>query len=217
MSRCVWVAIADCRRLGGRETTEIYFSPFWRQRNLRSRCLQIQCLVRLSALFANACLAVSSSYGVQNGKLSSLLHGALIPLRGSTFRSQLRPKGRGTTALEIRFQHRMGGGTCSIIAQMFINKHTDNKCHLCFASNRTFLSGVWKGRCIVPSQAGNLPAKSKRNSSSQTGDLSYPDHTGEYWFQPLSRLTGREGLAEWCQLDPNCSQGIYIFSVSWSS
>lgn len=47
----------------------------------------------------------------------------------------------------------------------------------------------------MPSQAGNLPAKSKRNSSSQTGDLSYPDHTGEYWFLRLSRLPGSEGLS----------------------
>lgn len=67
----------------------------------------------------------------------------------------------------------------------------------------------------MPSQAGNLPAKSKRNSSSQTGDLSYPDHTGEYWFQPLSRLTGREGLsgANWTPTAPR----VYIFSLSWSS
>lgn len=67
----------------------------------------------------------------------------------------------------------------------------------------------------MPSQAGNLPAKSKRNSSSQTGDLSYPDHTGEYWFQPLSRLTGREGLsgASWTPTAPR----VYILSLSWSS
>lgn len=48
----------------------------------------------------------------------------------------------------------------------------------------------------MPSQAGNLPAKSKRSSSSQTGGLSYPDHTGEYWFHLLSRLPGSEGLSE---------------------
>lgn len=62
----------------------------------------------------------------------------------------------------------------------------------------------------MPSQAGNLPAKSKKNSSSQTGDLSYPDHTGEYWFQPLSRLTGREGLsgASWTPTAPR----VYISS-----
>lgn len=46
----------------------------------------------------------------------------------------------------------------------------------------------------MPSQAGNSPAKSKRNSSYQTGDLSYPDHTGEYWLQLLSRLPVSEGL-----------------------
>lgn len=98
---------------------------------------------------------------------------------------------------------------------MFINKHIANKCHLRFASHRTFPSGVWKGRCIVPSQAGNLPAKSKRNSSSQTGDLSYPDHTGEYWFQRLSWLPGSEGLSgtSWTPTAPR----VYIFSLSQSS
>lgn len=54
----------------------------------------------------------------------------------------------------------------------------------------------------MPSQAGNLPAKSKRSSSSQTGGLSYPDHTGEYWFHLLSRLPGSEVPAEHWLLPP---------------
>lgn len=40
----------------------------------------------------------------------------------------------------------------------------------------------------MPSQAGNFRAKSKRSSSSQTGGLSYPDHTGEYWFHLILKL-----------------------------
>lgn len=40
----------------------------------------------------------------------------------------------------------------------------------------------------MPNQAGSLPAKSKRSSSSRTGDTSCLDHTGERWVSPVEAL-----------------------------
>lgn len=48
----------------------------------------------------------------------------------------------------------------------------------------------------MPSQAGNSLAKSGRSSSSQTGDSSSLDLTGEPWICLLSSVRGGQGLGE---------------------
>ena len=60
----VLVVLTKYHRPGGLQTTEIYFSQFWRQESPRSRYWQILCLLR-------ACLLFVSSHSVDGvGELS---------------------------------------------------------------------------------------------------------------------------------------------------
>lgn len=69
-------------KLGGLPATEIYFSQLWRQKNSRSRCWSIQCLVKTPFLVADDNLLAVSLHG-GNNKLALwfLLVRALIPLK----------------------------------------------------------------------------------------------------------------------------------------